>query len=192
MLWGGRWNDAYAEAERARTIGQKVSGPYIFAISSAIGAYAQWQMHRHSEDLDALVRASQWIEGWGIGLFLSLIHGWVIDALASSGRVDEALHLYRHSRNIREPEGERLGTECGARALAVALARRSNREIASPGEFLTAADEEARRRGSVVQLAWNRVAESQMLLAAGRTTDAARMLANAAADLARFGIVLNA
>jgi len=47
-------------ARRAQRIAERVNGPYVFAMSQAVHAYARWMMVRGTDALDALQQASAW------------------------------------------------------------------------------------------------------------------------------------
>ena len=89
----------------------------------SFGARRRTAMMRRHQHIDALCRAAEWLEGWGIGLYLSLIYGWMVEALASSGRYEEAAQTFKRSVEQRGVEGEHLGSAVAARALARAAAQ---------------------------------------------------------------------
>lgn len=127
LMWQGRWRDAELAAEAARRVGQRVNGPYVFAMASAMRAYARWQLApaaRHAEDL---LRATSWLDGWGIHLYFSLIFPWLTEVLAGEERYAEAAEWYARARDERGAEGEHLGLAVAARAGARQCDRRRQR-----------------------------------------------------------------
>ena len=187
LLWQGEWAQGYRAAESARMIGQRVSGPFIFATASAIGAYARTIIDRSPEHVEALRRAIEWIEGWDIGLYLSLLYGYLVDALASTGRVDEAAMYFERSREARSVEGDMLGTALGARALARAAAQSPGTRLPAPEHYLAIAREIAELRASPVEAACNAACEAEVMAAAG-LPGAAERAAFARSEFMRLGM----
>jgi class 3 adenylate cyclase/tetratricopeptide (TPR) repeat protein len=180
LLWEGRWHEARETADVARKIGQRVNGPYMYAMATAIYSYAQWQLERTKESVEALRHAAGWLEEWDVRLYLSLIYGWLIEVLIGEGRLDEAARYYRLSREDREREGELLGAELGARAMARAAAKSHEGALGPFTTYLDHAREIAERRQSRVQHALNALCEAELF----ETTGAQQR----AAECARFAL----
>ncbi|MGE0859441.1 MAG: AAA family ATPase [Gammaproteobacteria bacterium] len=188
LMWQGRWRDAEQAAEAARRVGQRVNGPYVFAMASAMRAYARWQLapaSRHAEDL---IRATSWLDGWGIHLYFSLIFAWLTEVLAGEERYTEAAQWYARACNERGAEGEHLGLAVAARALARASAREVDSGLASADVYLRHAQDYAARRASPVQAACNLACEAELAHLAGDGLRAARLLAAARGEFTRLGM----
>ena len=186
LMWQGRWAEALAAAEVGRRIGQRVNGPYIFAISSAMTAYARWQLDGNPQHVDALQRAVEWLEGWGISLYLSLIYGWLVDALAASGRIGEAAETFRRSRDERGAQGEHLGSAVAARALARVAPSARPAGLEASSWYLEYAWDYAERRESPVQAACNALCEAEVLHLEGDAARARESLTLARSEFQRL------
>lgn len=186
LLWAGRWREALAAAEAGRRVGQRVNGPYIFAMASAMSAYARWKLDGSPQHIDALCRAAEWLEGWGIGLYLSLIYGWMVEALASSGRFEDAAQTFKRSVEQRGVEGEHLGSAVAARALARAAAQARPACLFTSEHYLQCARDFATRRSSPVQAACNALCEAEILHLKGDGPAARTQLALACAEFERL------
>jgi class 3 adenylate cyclase len=188
LLWAGRWPEALAAAEAGRRIGQRVNGPYIFAMASAMSAYARWKLDGNHQHIDALCRAADWLEGWGIGLYLSLIYGWMVEALATSGRYEEAAQFFKRSVEVRGVEGEHLGSAVAARALARAAAEARPSCLSSSEHYLECARDFAARRNSPLQAACNAQCAAEVLYLKGDAAAARAQLTLACAEFERLGL----
>lgn len=186
LMWAARWPEALAAAEAARRVGQRVNGPYIFAMASAMSAYARWNIDRNPQHVDALCRAAEWMEGWGIGLYLSLVYGWMVEALAGSGRFDEAAAVFRRSVEQRGAEGEHLGSAVAARALARAAAQARPACLSNSEHYLECARDFAARRYSPVQAACNALCAAEVLHLKGDAAGARAQLSLASAEFERL------
>jgi len=186
LLWAGRWSEALVAAEAGRRVGQRVNGPYIFAMASAMSAYTRWKMDGNPQHVDALCRAAEWLEAWGIGLYLSLIYGWMVEALALSGRFDEAAAIFRRSVEARGSEGEHLGSAVAARALARAAAQHRPSCLSNSDHYLECAHDFAARRNSPVQAACNALCAAEILHLKGDANGAREQLALACAEFERL------
>jgi class 3 adenylate cyclase/tetratricopeptide (TPR) repeat protein len=186
LMWTERWADALAAAEAARRVGQRVNGPYIFAMASAMSAYARWKLDANPRHVDALGRAVEWLEGWGIGLYLSLVYGWMVEALADSGRYAEAAAIYRRSVEQRGAEGEHLGSAVAARALARAAARARPPCLSNAEHYLECARDFAARLGSPVQAACNALCAAEVFHLKGDIAAARAALSQACVEFERL------
>lgn len=186
LMWAGRWSEALAAAEAARRVGQRVNGPYIFAMASAMSAYARWKLDGNPQHVDALCRAVEWMEGWGIGLYLSLVYGWMVEALADSGRFEQAALIYRRSVEQRGAEGEHLGSAVAARALARAAAQARPSCLSGAEHYLECARDFAARRNSPVQAACNALCAAEVLHLKGDVATARAQLSLACIEFERL------
>ena len=114
---------------------------------------------------------------------MSLNYGWLADALAASGRSDEAR---RHAARAlwRARAGDRIGEAMACRAMALHGRRPARR----PRSWLARADTSAAARGSAHEAAGNRLCEARLALAAGRPEQARPLLADAAAAFERMAM----
>jgi hypothetical protein len=173
LLWQGRWSEAAASARDAARVGEQVRSLFTCAMGRAAFAYATW-MDSGGADTGALqagADATAWLQTRGGRLFHSLLHGWLADALATSGREREARDSV--ARALRCARGEDwLGLAMASRALARRAADRG--DAARAAQWMRRARAAAARRQSAHEAACNHWAEADIAKACGALADAAR------------------
>lgn len=173
-LWQGRWQDCIDASKRTRATAERVSGPYVFAMSQTLAGYARWMLSREPSALDELKHAVDWLEGRRIGLFLSLNYACVAEALSMSGDGAGARH-YALRAIERSAHGDRLGDIVAYRALArVSILEDGDTERAE--DYLARGRTTAEARGSRREVALVDLSLAE-LLASGSRRDSARTLA---------------
>ena len=137
--------------------------------------YARWVLHQDADALRLMLDATAWVEARHGRLFVSLNHGWLTDALATSGRREDAR---RHAGRAlwRARAGDRIGEAMACRAMALHCGDARQAAI-----WLARADASAAARASAHETAGNRLCEARLALAAGQP-DRARPLLTAAAS----------
>ncbi len=175
-LWQGHWEEAHRIAAQAYRIGEQVRSLFSFAMSRAAGAYGHWMLEGTPEALQTLQEATLWLAARQGGLFHSLNHGWLSDALGQAG---DRQGMRRHAACalVRQRQHDLIGSAMAWRALARDGSVRGDTERAV--HCLSQAQRVAEARGSAHERAVNHLAAAQIALRAGRTT-AARPALNAA------------
>ena len=149
FIWQGRWEEAREAALRVQGLAHRVGSLYVLAQGEAVAHYAAWMIDRAPAAVDALARATSWLEYLDRRLSISINYGWLAEAMAVEGRSDDA-HQYAQRAieraAVRDPFGEAAAYRALARAtwdssdgaadafldraMLVARARRSLREEA--------------------------------------------------------------
>lgn len=182
LLWQGRWLDALDSAARSSHIADQCRSHHLYAMHQAQTGYARWVLHQDADALRLMLDATAWVEARHGRLFVSLNHGWLVDALAASGRRGEAR---RHAARAlwRARAGDRIGEAMACRAMAL--------HCGDPGQaaiWLARADASAAARASAHEVAGNRLCEARLALAAGQPGRARQLLADAAAAFERLAM----
>ena len=117
FLWQGRWQAARDDALAAQRVAERVKSLYLFAMSRGLGAYAAWRIERSPQALREMAEAIDWLESRDKGLFVSLGHGWLAEAMAEEGRGEAARrHAARALRRARKRDW--IGAAMASRAMA--------------------------------------------------------------------------
>jgi class 3 adenylate cyclase/tetratricopeptide (TPR) repeat protein len=178
LLWQGHWEDAHQAAVAAQRIGERVKSLYLFAMGRGLAGYAHWNLHRDADSLQAMADATTWLEARDKGLFISLNHGWLADAMAASGRPVEARHHAACAlRRVRKLD--RLGAAMACRAIARAAAASGDWPAAA--RHVQIAANVAQARTSPHEAAANDLCRAEIAHAQGRRGEAAAALARACA-----------
>jgi tetratricopeptide (TPR) repeat protein len=180
LLWQGRWLDALDSAARSSHIADQCRSHHLYAMHQAQTGYARWVLHQDPDALRLILDATAWVEARHGRLFVSLNYGWLSDALAASGRSDEAR---RHAARAlwRARAGDRIGEAMACRAMALQA-----RHSLQAARWLARADSSAAARASAHEAAGNRLCEARLALAAGRPEQARALLADAATAFERM------
>jgi class 3 adenylate cyclase/tetratricopeptide (TPR) repeat protein len=177
LLWQGRWQDCMEASKRTRATAERVSGPYVFAMSQTLAGYARWMLNREPSAIEELKHAVDWLEARRIGLFLSLNHAYVAEALSMSGDTAGA-RQYALRAIERSAHSDRLGDVVAYRALA-RVSLLEDDDSARAEEYLARARTTAEVRGSRREVALVDLSLAE-LLASGSRRDTARILAEEA------------
>lgn len=177
-LWQGHWQEARRDAVAAQRVAERTKTLYIFGMSRALAAYANWVVTRSPEQLRLLMDATSWLETRDKGLFTSLNYGWLAEALVASARFDEARrHAARALQRARKLD--RLGEPMAYRALALASAMGHGRRSAP--HYLSRAATAADARGSAHEAAVNQLRSAEIELTWGDRERGLALLDQAAA-----------
>jgi class 3 adenylate cyclase/tetratricopeptide (TPR) repeat protein len=180
-LWQGRWEDALQSATEAEHIAERVKSLYVYGMSRALGAYANWVLHGASPALQTIADATSWLEARDKRLFISLNYGWLAEGMAASGRFAEARNHAAHALQ-RARADDRLGEAMACRALARAAAQGDGER--PPEHYLALAMKAAREKGARHEVAVTQLCEAEIQLARGARAAAAALLDQAEAAFA--------
>ena len=172
------WEEALKVSQRAREIGTRVNGPYLFAMNEALSGYVKWVCQGSVDSLERLIQATGWLEDWEMLLFSSLPYGWLADALMSAGRDDEA-KFYAGKAVARTGVQDRLGEAIAYRAMAKLAQRSEPGEMESPDHYLRLAMNSAEVRGSRHENAVTRMHQAEYLIDTDRHEQSAALLREA-------------
>ncbi len=143
-LWQGRMEDAAGYAAEGGRIAKQVKARYLFSMARALESYARWGLRPSTEDLQAIIEATAWLEASASQQFLSLNFGWLTEALVVAGQFPTARrYAVRALRRARR--GDRLGEAMAFRALAFAASQGHGSRPAQAYLDLAAASAQARR-----------------------------------------------
>jgi tetratricopeptide (TPR) repeat protein len=185
LLWQGRWEEARQSAATAEKLAGRVKSLYFLAMSRSLGGYADWMLKGDAAAIQAIADATSWLESRDRGLFISLNHGWLADALAARGDVaGMRRHMGRALR--RAHKGDRLGEAMAWRAMArLAAAGKVQRPVAA---CLARAMRAAEARGSPHEVAVNQLCAAELAAERGARDEARALFEQASAAFERMGM----
>lgn len=189
LVWQGRWAElAVVSAESARRA-NATQALLPLAIARACEGYGRWASGGDAEGLRQLAAAVQWLQQRRGRFMTSIYHGWLVDALATTGDITGARRqgaaLFSRARQL-----DTFGMGDGSRALALALAAASASASASasmPGKWARVArlmgyaERWAAARGSRREAALNVLCRARLAHLGGDEAGA-RLHAAAAAE----------
>lgn len=181
LLWQGRWEDGHATAKRAQAVAERVKSLYLFAMSSALGAFANWNMQTTATSLQELVDATTWLENGERGLFISLNRGWLSECLADCGQWRAARKQAARAM-MRARQGDLLGGAMAYRAMARGSAAGHNRK--QTDAYIALAMTNAEARGSAHEAAKVQLVAAAIELARGQRNCGLELLDDAEAKFA--------
>jgi class 3 adenylate cyclase/tetratricopeptide (TPR) repeat protein len=125
LVWQGRWSElavvAAESAERAHT----TQALLPLAISRACEGYGRWACSGDESGLRQLSAAVHWMQQRRGRFMTSIYHGWLVEALASTGDIvgarKQGAALFARARQL-----DTFGMGDGCRALALASAAAGN------------------------------------------------------------------
>jgi len=183
LLWQGRWEDARSAAIAAEEVARRVKSLYLLAMSRALSGYADWALTRSPASVQTMADATSWLEARDRGLFISLNHGWLTEALVATGQIARA-RTHAARALLRARKGDRLGEAMTWRALARASDSKQYRKSAQACLELALAA--ARARGSPHEAAVTQLCAAELALARGARQEAAAQLEQASAAFERM------
>jgi class 3 adenylate cyclase/tetratricopeptide (TPR) repeat protein len=183
LVWQGRWSElATVSAESARRA-HATQALLPLAISRACEGYGRWASSADEDGLRKLAAAVQWLEQRRGRFMSSIYHGWLVDALATTGDMAgarrQAAALFARARQL-----DTFGMGDGCRALALAAAATGNE--ARTARLMAYAERCAAVRGSRREAALNALCRARLALLRG---DDAGALAHAAAAADAFDAI---
>jgi tetratricopeptide (TPR) repeat protein len=185
LLWQGHWAEALHDAQQAHQVAHGVKSLYLFAMSRAQVAYAQWRLDGRATALRELADAAGWLVSRDKALFVSLVHGWLADALTATGSAPAARAHAAHAL-WRCRQRDWLGGAMAARAMALTAA--GGGHVAAALRHLGRAEQVAQVRNSAHESASNAWCRTQVLLALGEPVAAQRSLDEALPAFQRLGM----
>jgi class 3 adenylate cyclase/tetratricopeptide (TPR) repeat protein len=183
-LFRGEWREALAHAQRCLDACGRSRTRYQAMMSNALSAYAQWQLDRDPRAVETLLGAARWFASGASQQRTSLVHGWLADVMAETGRADLARHHAARAIARVRRAGDRLGEAMAYRAAARLASRQGNARGA--GGYLAAAYRSAATRASRREEAQTRLCEAELALEAGDRACAEPLLAAARAGFAEL------
>jgi class 3 adenylate cyclase/tetratricopeptide (TPR) repeat protein len=184
-LWQGRWEDARVSAINGQHVAERVKSLYLYAQSLSLGGYASWMMQRSQKSLQAIADATSWHENRNRGLFVSLNHGWLADALVESEQWQEARHHAARALS-RSRKHDRLGEAMAYRAMARASASGHGRK--SPEIYLALAMKNALARGARHEIAVTHLCDAEISISCGEYAHVAELLDKAESLFEEMGM----
>jgi len=146
LLWQGRYEDCVQIAAHARSIDERTTGSYGFAMASGFEAIARWRVERDPTALASVAKAIDWLETHGVRLYLSVLHSQLAEAAWVAGDHELAARC-AEAALARASAGDRLGDASAYRVRARLLAAGGAAEAEVLAE-VTRAYEAAERRSS--------------------------------------------
>ena len=163
QLLQGQWEACLATARDAGVTAQRVNGPYIFAMSQAVGGYARWVLESSPDAMKHLRQSIDWLEANDIRLFLSFNYANLAAALVTAGQHAEA-RAFADRALRRAKQKDTIGEATAHRALARAAATLPEIDEKAQLEAAAAAGE---RRGSRREAAMTELLTGERHRAAG-------------------------
>jgi tetratricopeptide (TPR) repeat protein len=188
-IWRGSYADCIETARQSRARAERVSGPYVFATSQTLGAYARLALGPDPAALQELEKAVAWVDDRRMRLFFSFSAACLADALVNAGDLVQARR--QAERAIEQvKEGDRLGEVMAYRVLARAALRAGDGGEARG--FLERADQAAERHGSRRERALNDLGRAELYRREGEPDGARALVERALATFRELGMTLAA
>lgn len=188
LIWRGRWSKAREFARRARNRSERVSAPYMIGTSRCLFCYVDWKISGNLDSLAEFERTAHWLDAQGMRLFLSLIFGWLSDALADAGRYKNARSVALRVLDWTEESGECLGAAMACRTLARCAMIPQGEGKSAAQEHLKNARHWAQHRGAVHETAACALLEAEILLNADDPAKGLAALKEAKAIFEKLGM----
>ncbi len=185
LIWQGRWEEAERIATEYARIAENMRGLLLLAACRAAVGFSRWTLTGSPDGLQQLRDAVQWMEGRRFQFYTSVYFGWLAEACAAEGEVDNARHYAAYVLR-RARKGERLGEASTFRAMARMAAARD--DYTASERWLRRAEASAKRRGSPREAALNQTVRGELLGRRGDAETASRTMAEAAEKLRGFGM----
>lgn len=159
LVWQGRWEELAAMSADSAARAHATQALLPLAISRACEGVGRWAGSGDEAGLRQLAAAVQWLQQRRGRFMTSIYHGWLVDALASSGQVEsarrQAAALFARARQL-----DTFGGGDGCRALAlVSAAQGDERRVA---RLMGLAERWAAARGSRREEALNLLCRARL------------------------------
>ena len=152
LVWQGRWSELAAVSAESARRAHETEALLPLAISHACEGYGRWVSAGDEAGLQKLAAAVQWLQQRRGRFMTSIYHGWLVDALASTGDVvgarRQAALLFGRARQL-----DSFGMGDGCRALALTSASSGGHERSA--RLMAYAERWAALRGSRREVALN-------------------------------------
>jgi class 3 adenylate cyclase len=180
LIWQGRWEEAERIATEYARIAENMRGLLLLAACRAAVGFSRWTQTGSADGLQQLRDAVQWMEGRRFQFYTSVYCGWLAEACAAEGEVENARRYAAYVLR-RARKGERLGEASTFRAMARMAAVRD--DFTASQRWLRRAEISAKLRGSPRETALNQIVRAEFLYRQRDVETAHRMMAEAAAKL---------
>jgi class 3 adenylate cyclase/tetratricopeptide (TPR) repeat protein len=181
LVWQGRWSELAAVSAESARRAHATEALLPLAISRACEGYGRWRSSADEDGLRKLAAAVQWLQQRRGRFMTSIYHGWLVEALASTGDMAgarrQAAALFARARQL-----DSFGMGDGCRALALAAAGEADARRAA--RLMAYADHWASVRGSRRETALNTLCRARLMRLNGRDSAA---LSHASSALEAFG-----
>ena len=180
LVWQGRWPELAAVSAESARRAHATQALLPLAISRACEGYGRWASSADEDGLRKLAAAVQWLQQRRGRFMTSIYHGWLVEALATTGDMAgarrQAAALFARARQL---DTFGMGDGCRALALAAAAAGSQGRTA----RLMTYAERWAALRGSRREAALNALCRAKLAHLRGDDADA---LAHAVAAAESF------
>ena len=180
LVWQGRWSELAAVSAESARRAHATHALLPLAISRACEGYGRWASSGDEDGLRKLAAAVQWLQQRRGRFMSSIYHGWLVEALATTGDMvgarRQAAALFARARQL-----DTFGMGDGCRALALAAAGTGDRGRAV--RLMGYAERWAVARGSRREAALNALCRARLARLGG---DDAAVLAHAVAAADAF------
>ncbi len=184
-LWQGNYADAKERAMQCNKVSARVKARYLFAMSQALAACAEWHLKQNPESIEAMIRQTAWLSAGASRQRISLLYGWLAEILVSVNRFEEARN-YAVMALWRARDGDRLGEAAAFRALARIAATGIGKRSAE--HYVTRALAAAARRDSKHERARTEYCAAALALARGAIPEAQHFVARARGGFAAMAM----
>ena len=178
LVWQGRWPELAAVSAESARRAHATQALLPLAISHACEGYGRWASSGDEDGLRKLAAAVQWLQQRRGRFMTSIYHGWLVEALATTGDTvgarRQAALLFARARQL-----DTLGMGDGCRALALAAAAAGSQGRSA--RWMAYAERCAVGRGSRREAALNAMCRARLAQLRGDDVDALAQ-ATAAAD----------
>ena len=179
LVWQGRWPELAAVSAESARRADATQALLPLAISRACEGYGRWVSSADEDGLRTLKAAVQWLQQRRGRFMTSIYHGWLVEALATTGDIAgarrQAALLFARARQL-----DTFGMGDGCRALALASAADGSPQRTA--RFMAHAERWAAARGSRREAALNALCRARLAQLRGDAADALAHAAAAAED----------
>jgi tetratricopeptide (TPR) repeat protein len=153
----GDFSGALDTAASMRRMGERIHGPYIFAMSKTVSGVSRFHLGQQGLGIAELEQAATWLKEHEVKLTLSWNLAVLAEALALKGEVEPATR-YAERALERATSWDRLGEVTAHRALGVAAGTHPERLAKARVHFADAARlsraKGSRRDAAITDLRW--------------------------------------
>ena len=175
----GDWSGALDTAATMRRMGERIHGPYIFAMSKTVSGVARFHLGQQGLGIAELEQAATWLQEHEVKLTLSWNLAVLAEALAQKGEVEPASR-YALRALERATSWDRLGEVTAHRALGIGAAAHPEK-LAEARTHFAEALRLSRAKGSPRDAAITELRLAEALLRHGEPVEAERLLRQAQA-----------
>jgi class 3 adenylate cyclase/tetratricopeptide (TPR) repeat protein len=178
-------------AQQSRRIAERISGGYVFAMSSTFEGYAQFMLTHNADALLQMQESVTWLEARGARGFISITYACLAEALALSSELSLARE-YALRAIARVEQGDPLGAAAAYRVLARVEAARGAETKQQLEDLVAKAFQSAKSLGSRREWALGRLLMLELQSGLGGPSSVAGLASEVQADLGRMGMTWHA